>query len=84
MNGIYTPRTRLFPSTSIEFQFPPLRTDIIFHLMCLPFLMSHDVNNEKCLKMKDDIKEAVWGAEGQCSDMILVQLLETWWLIKEQ
>ncbi len=39
--------------------------------------MKHDVNNDKCLKMKDDIKEAVWGAEGQCPDMILVQLLET-------
>lgn len=64
-----------FPSTSFEFQF---RTDIIFHLMCFTFLMSHDVNNEKCLKMKDDIKEAVWGTGGQCSEMILVQLLETY------
>lgn len=52
--------------------------------MWVPFLISIDVNNEKCLKMKDDIKQAVWGVGGQRSDMILVQLLDTYWLIKEQ
>ncbi len=66
--GFILPEPDCFPLLAWNFNSPPPppRTDIIFHLMCFPFLMSHDVNNEKCLKMKDDIKEAVWGAEGQC------------------
>lgn len=30
----------------------PFRTDIIIYLMRFPFLISNDVNNEKCLKLK--------------------------------